>query len=121
MKNLIAFFEIPTRDFRRAVDFYETVLGVQLPAYEWEKEKMACFTEEGETVGAISWSPDFLPSEHGVLIHFNCDDLKVALEKVVSKGGKVVIPITKIQAEGKGYFAVFADCEGNHVGLYTDK
>ena len=25
MKNLIAFFEIPSTDFRRAVDFYETV------------------------------------------------------------------------------------------------
>lgn len=27
MKKLIAFFEIPATDFRRAVDFYETVLG----------------------------------------------------------------------------------------------
>lgn len=53
MKKLIAFFEIPATDFRRAVDFYETVLGVQLPTFECETEKMACFTEEGETVGAI--------------------------------------------------------------------
>ena len=50
MKKLIAFFEIPATDFRRAVDFYETVLGVQLPTFECETEKMACFTEEGETV-----------------------------------------------------------------------
>ena len=34
MKKLIAFFEIPATDFRRAVDFYETVLGVQLPTFE---------------------------------------------------------------------------------------
>ena len=56
MKKLIAFFEIPATDFRRAVDFYETVLGVQLPTFECETEKMACFTEEGETVGAISYA-----------------------------------------------------------------
>ena len=31
MKKLIAFFEIPASDFHRAVDFYETVLGMQLP------------------------------------------------------------------------------------------
>ena len=46
MKKLIAFFEIPATDFCRAVDFYETVLGVQLPTFECETEKMACFTEE---------------------------------------------------------------------------
>lgn len=51
MKKFIAFFEIPTVDFHRAVDFYETVFGVQLPVFECEEEKMACFTEEGETVG----------------------------------------------------------------------
>ena len=33
MKKLIAFFEIPATDFRRAVDFYETVLGVQPVSY----------------------------------------------------------------------------------------
>ena len=48
MKNLIAFFEIPSTDFRRAVDFYETVLETKLSVFECEKEKMACFEEEGE-------------------------------------------------------------------------
>lgn len=119
MKNLIAFFEIPAKDFCRAVDFYETVLDVQLPICECEEEKMAYFTEQGEVVGAVFYAPDFLPSEHGVLIHFHCGELDAALERVVSKGGKVIIPITKILAEGKGYFTVFADSEGNHVGLYS--
>ena len=69
MKKLIAFFEIPATDFRRAVDFYETVLGVQLPTFECETEKMACFTEEGETVGAISYASnfDFLPQRMAYL------------------------------------------------------
>ena len=98
MKNLIAFFEIPSTDFRRAVDFYETV-------------------------GAISYSSefDFLPSEHGVLIHFNCEDIAQILEKVLQKGGKVVIPRTKIEVEGRGWFAVFTDCEGNRIGIYAEK
>ena len=101
MKKLIAFFEIPASDFHRAVDFYETVLGMQLPTFECETEKMACFTEEGETVGAISYASnfDFLPSTHGVLIHFNCEDIEQTLEKVLLKGGKVVIPRTKIEAD----------------------
>ena len=99
MKKLIAFFEIPATDFRRAVDFYETVLG------------------------AISYASnfDFLPSTHGVLIHFNCEDIEQTLEKVLLKGGKVVIPKTKIEADDKGWFAVFTDSEGNRIGVYAEK
>lgn len=118
-------FEIPATDFRRAVDFYETVLNMKLPVFECEQEKMACFTEDGETVGAISQSfdllPDFQPSEKGVLIHFNTDNIATTLERVLQKGGKVLIPCTKIEADGKGYFAVFADSEGNRIGIYADK
>ena len=123
MKKLIAFFEIPASDFHRAVDFYETVLGMQLPTFECETEKMACFTEEGETVGAISYASnfDFLPSTHGVLIHFNCEDIEQTLEKVLLKGGEVVSPKTKIEADGKGWFAVFTDSEGNRIGIYAEK
>lgn len=120
MKKLIAFFEIPAADFRRAVDFYETILNVKLDVFECETEKMACFTEQGETVGAISYASDFRPSATGVLIHFYCDNLESTLQKVIEKGGSVVIPITKIEAEGKGHFCVFEDSEGNHVGLYAD-
>lgn len=39
MKKLIAFFEIPASDFHRAVDFYETVLGMQLPTLNVKQKK----------------------------------------------------------------------------------
>ena len=57
----------------------------------------------------------------GVLIHFNVDEIEPTLETILKKGGKVVIPRTKIEAEGRGYFAVFVDTEGNRVGIYADK
>ncbi|WP_455673437.1 VOC family protein [Phocaeicola sp.] len=119
MKKLIAFFEIPASNFHRAVEFYESVLEVKLSVFECEYEKMACFCEDGEMVGAISYASDFCPSEHGVLIHFSCTNMEKTLEKVIAKGGEVVIPKTKIEVEGKGYFAVFADSEANHIGLYS--
>lgn len=118
------FFEIPVTDFFRAVDFYEAVLNVKLPIFECGQEKMACFNEDGVTIGAISQSPDlladFMPSEKGVLIHFNTDDIAGTLQRVEQKGGKVVIPRKKIEAECGGYFAVFADSEGNRIGIYAD-
>ena len=121
MEKFIAFFEIPAADFHRAVGFYETVLDIKLAVSEYEEEKMACFMEKGEAVGAVSWAPDFLPSERGTLIHFYCEEIGKSLERVLKKGGKVIIPETKIGAEGRGHFAVFADSEGNHIGLYSDK
>ena len=112
MEKFIAFFEIPVADFHRAVGFYETVLDIKLAVSEYEEEKMACFMEQGEAVGAVSWAPDFLPSERGTLIHFYCEEIGKSLERVLQK---------EIDAEGRGHFAVFADSEGNHIGLYSDK
>ena len=34
---------------------------------EYNNEKMACFVQDGQTVGTISYAPNFKPSEHGVL------------------------------------------------------
>lgn len=93
-----------------------------MPKFDCESEKMAFFPDEdGLSPGAISWAEDFLPSQNGVLISLNCEDIAFSLSLIESNGGKVVIPKTKIEAENRGYFCVFADSEGNHVGLYSDK
>lgn len=79
MEKFIAFFEIPAADFHRAVGFYETVLDIKLAVSEYEEEKMACFMEQGEAVGAVSWAPDFLPSERG-----NIDSLLLRRDRQVA-------------------------------------
>lgn len=122
MKRLVAFFEIPAGDFNRAVKFYETVFNISMSSFDCGHEKMAFFPDEdGLAPGAISWAEDFLPSQNGILISLNCEDIAASLSLVEANGGKIVIPKTKIEAEGRGYFCVFSDSEGNHVGLYSDK
>lgn len=123
MKKLISFFEIPASDFERAVKFYEAIFDIRLPVMECETEKMAYFTEEGteQSVGAISFANDFLPSDRGVLLHFNCENIIETSARIEQNGGGIIIPRTKIIAENRGYFCVFADSEGNHIGLYADK
>ncbi len=122
MKNLVAFFEIPAKDFARAVNFYETILNIKLSAMDWETEKMAFFPEEnGKCPGSISWTKDFNPSENGVLISLHVENMETAIAAIERNGGKISCSKTKIEAEGMGFFALFIDSEGNRVGLYSDK
>lgn len=123
MKNLVAFFEIPALDFKRTVNFYQTVFGIELQVMECDTESMAFFSDEnGNCYGAISYCPSLIqPSEKGVLVSLRCDDMEKAFEKIISSGGKKVIDKTKIDCDGMGYFGTFIDCEGNKLGLYSDK
>lgn len=119
MKKLIAWVEIPTTDFERAVKFYSSVLQIDFQINDFGQEKMACFPS-GE--GAISCAPGFKPSKDGVLVSFNVEkDLEGAIFRITENKGSIIQPKTKIEADGRGYFAVFKDSEGNKVGLYGDE
>lgn len=119
MTKLISWIEIPSTDFERAVKFYSALLKTDLQIIDCEHEKMACFPG-GE--GAISFAPGFKPGKDGTLVSFNVEnDLEGAIERIRENKGTIVQPKTKIEAEGRGYFALFIDSEGNKVGLYGDK
>lgn len=118
MRKLISWVEIPATDIERATKFYSKVLNLDIQVMDFGKEKMACFPN-GE--GAISLAPGFNPSKNGVLVSFNTEkDLNAVLKIVAENGGEIVQSKTKIEAEGRGYFALIVDTEGNKVGLYED-
>ena len=123
MKKINCIFEIPATDFRRAVDFTKLCWVCNFRLLNVKQRKWLVSRKKVKPIGAISYASnfDFLPSTHGVLIHFNCEDIEQTLEKVLLKGGKVVIPKTKIEADDKGWFAVFTDSEGNRIGVYAEK
>lgn len=122
MKNLIKWFDIPSSDFDRAVEFYKNILDVDIKIIDCGKEKMGCFPVDDLGIsGSITWAENFKPSADGVLLSFDGgENLNDVLEKVKNNGGKVITKKTKIEAEGRGYFAVFTDSEGNSIGLYSD-
>ncbi len=118
MDKLVAWVEIPTANFNRAVKFYNAVFGIELNVFECETEKMACFPS-GD--GTIFYSEGYKPSTEGTIVSLNTgSDLDNAIRRVEENGGKIVRQKTKIEVEGRGYFALFIDSEGNQVGLYGD-
>jgi predicted enzyme related to lactoylglutathione lyase len=118
MKKLISWVEIPAVEFTRAVNFYNSILKLDLEPLDFGHEKMACFPNDE---GAISFAPNFRPSKDGVLVSLNAgDDLDGTLTRIQEQGGEIVQGKTKIEAEGRGYFALFLDSEGNKIGLYGD-
>jgi len=117
MNKLIAWVEIPSADFERAVKFYSRVFKLELTPIDCDNgEKMACFPT-GE--GAVVYSPFAKPAPCGVIVSFTVPDtIEATILRIEQEHGKVVIPKTKIEAEGKGYFALCIDSENNQIGLY---
>jgi predicted enzyme related to lactoylglutathione lyase len=116
MRKLISWVEIPATDFGRAVKFYNAILGLNMKETDCGTEKMACFPT-GE--GAVSFAPGFNPSKDGVLLSLNADnELEKVMERIERNGGRILQSKTKIEAENRGYFALFVDSEGNRMGLY---
>lgn len=120
MNNLINWFEIPVSDIQRAIRFYSAVLNISIAEAEFFGSKMGFFPSDGTNVsGALVQGEYYIPSQSGVLAYLHGgDDLQPVLERVEKHGGTLMVPKTHIGAE-MGYFAIFADTEGNKMALHS--
>ncbi|MDX2188654.1 MAG: VOC family protein [Bacteroidota bacterium] len=122
-ENALNWFEISVNDISRAKKFYETIFGIDMPQQEMMGMQMAFFPAEdmnGKVSGSLVQSPQHKPSTEGSKIYLNGNpDLSLALSKVESAGGKVIMPKTKISDE-VGYMGFFIDSEGNAMALHSN-
>jgi uncharacterized protein len=116
MQKLISWVEIPAVDFDRAVAFYSAVFKLDLLKEDFGQEKMACFPNDE---GAVVYAPNFNPSKNGAMVSFTApDSIEATIQRIEKYGGKILKPKTKIEAEGRDYFAICTDTEGNKIGIY---
>jgi len=122
MKNAISWFEIPTKDFDRAVKFYNAIFGFAMHVQDFQGLKMAFFPCDKDGVGGTLIQHEwYKPSASGVLVYLNAEpDLEKVLSNVEKAGGKVLIRKKMISPE-IGYMGVFDDTEGNRVALHSMK
>lgn len=120
MKSFVSILEIPVLEVSRAIDFYQSILGIEIEYLEFPELKMGLFPTEGQQVVVVLMQgEDYTPSSNGVTNYLNGgDDLQVILDKIEKSGGTIVVPKTP-HADEIGYFALFIDTEGNKLGLHS--
>jgi len=113
----IAHIEFRSSDFGRTSAFYAKL-------FEWRTEQNATSTYMklgGESAGTVSggWVRAELSQAPGPLVYIAVDDLASKLAAVEEAGGRVIA--AKLPFAGGGEIALFADPDGNVIGLWAPK
>src|SRR5262249_23772443 len=122
--NPVVHFEMPYDNRKRAAKFYESAFAwrMQMLGKEMGNYVLATTTETDENgptkPGAINGGlfekkPDW-PMQHPSVV-VAVDDIKKAVKKVATWGGKVLGEPMEIP--GVGQYVSFTDTEGNRVGM----
>jgi predicted enzyme related to lactoylglutathione lyase len=115
MAATIVHVEFRSLDFTRTSAFYAKV-------FDWQTQANASSTymkldaDEGPSAG---WVRADMTQAPGPLAYVLVDDLAVTLAEVESAGGRILVP--KMPFAGGGEIAIFADPDGNVVGLWVRK
>jgi len=120
----VVHFELPADDLERAKKFYREVFDwdfkeTEVPDYDLaftiELNEEGLPKDVGAINGAITIRDETLVTP---LLVIKVDSIDGALEKIGSAGRKVLL--TKMEIKGQGYYARFADSEGNVIGLWEN-
>ena len=120
--HAINWVEIPVTDFDRAKTFFSRIFDYEMPESFMGDKRMGFLLYDmlnRGIGGAIVAGEGYEPSKTGPKVYLNGGtDLSTVLNRVEEAGGKIVLPKTQITPE-LGYFAIFADTEGNQLSLHS--
>lgn len=125
-KNPFTWVEIYVADMKRAQQFYETILDIQMaelpmPEGMGEMQMLSFPWAEGERniSGALVKMENMNPGTGGTLVYFACEDCATEESRVEKAGGKVLQP--KMPIGDYGFCSMVMDTEGNTIGLHSMK
>jgi predicted enzyme related to lactoylglutathione lyase len=118
MGQQVAFFEVISPDAERAQKFYAELFDWQVAADPAMGGYALVDTGGGESAVGGGIGPSTTPGGTGVKIYLRVDDLDGYLDRVEQLGGKRLVAPTDLPG-GFGRFAIFADPDGNQVGLWA--
>ncbi len=108
-----AHMEIPTTDPQKSKDFYGKLFGWKM---EEDMPGYVMFTTGDNQSGGLT--QDSKPSENGVILYIEVEDIPKKLGEIEAAGGKKVKEKTAISPEF-GFYGLFTDPSGNIMGLWS--
>jgi len=108
----VCYIFMPSGDPRRSAEFYRTV-------FDWNvrdggEDDVSFDDSTGQVSG--TWVTDRPPAtEHNLEVHIMVDDLDESIAAIRAAGGRVDPADVHVEAER---WAVFADPDGNRLGIY---
>ena len=117
-KGDICHVELSTTDLSASRRFYEDIFGWSFRIVPGMDEYALFSTPSGLGGGMDSSRKSESPTDRGPTVHLEVDDIDSTLEEIERMGGKTVLPKTRI-SDDFGFYALFLDCVGNRLGLWS--
>ncbi|MDA7502257.1 VOC family protein [Chitinophagales bacterium] len=117
--NPVVYFEIPVNDIDRSIKFYKSVFNFDFEKEVIDHNEMALFPfmdKNSGISGALAKGEIYKPTNDGVVIYFNTENIDKTLKTVIESGGKILHP--KTSNGDLGLVAEFEDPEGNRIALH---
>ena len=118
MGQPVAFFEVVSPEPQRAQTFYGELFGWKVEAGPETDGYALVDTGAGEGALGGGIGASQAPGDTGVKIYMQVDDLDAYLARAEELGGQRLVPPTDLPGDF-GRFAIFADPDGNPVGLWA--
>ncbi|MFH1675774.1 MAG: VOC family protein [bacterium] len=115
MPNSICHFEICVKNTQKGIEFYKSL-------FDWDIKMDTAMPEYGMI--STGGEPDggIFPAQGEmkpyVTIYVKVDDIDGTLDKAAESGAFIIVRKTKISDE-YGYYGMFADPDGNVIGLWS--
>ena len=113
----ICYIEIPAPDVEKAAAFYRSVFGWAVTESSLSDQPYSTFsTGEGGFEGGFDSRKS--AQAGGVLLYLKVEDLAATLKTIAEAGGSVVGDKSAVGGDF-GFFAIFKDPNGNHLGIWA--
>jgi len=107
----VTHFEVNAKDAARVREFLSTLFGWKIDV---EPTSNYGIVDTGVKMGINGGIGQSMDQNSKIVFYVQVEDVQSYLDKAVSLGGKVVVPLTDA---GMVVFAQFTDPEGNVIGL----
>lgn len=114
--NTFCHIELPATDAKKASEFYSSLFG-------WPMNKMEGIdyylfgSNDGGVYGAIS-QVNKIASDPRACNYVEVENIPTTLKKAENLGAKTITPRTEIPG-GHGFYGIFQDPQGYHLGVWS--